>query len=146
MDIYISINTNHEFGETKIEDGAIHEFTTNGFIEGTYDARVEFSCLPAAVDSNALAVAIEYVKDIADYGELIVFYVGVCKAVYKFLKKCHGFSKTIDIEGVEEIAETIVMTDDMTEEEFEARVIAILELERKNIGRDVAKMMENEKI
>ena len=91
-------------------------------------------------------MAIQYVKDIADYGELIVFYVSVCKAVYKFLKKCHGFSKTIDIEGVEEIAETVVMTDDMTEEEFEARVIAILELERKNIGRDVAKMMENEKI
>lgn len=146
MDIYISINTNHEFGETKIEDGAIHEFTTNGFIEGTYDARVEFSCLPAAVDSNALAVAIQYVKDIADYGELIVFYVSVCKAIYKFLKKCHGFSKTIDIEGVEEIVETIVVIDDMTEEEFEARVIAILELERKNISRTVVKMMENEEM
>ena len=49
-------------------------------------------------------------------------------------------------DSVEEIAETIVMTDDMTEEEFEARVIAILELERKNIGRTVVKMMENEEM
>lgn len=146
MEILVSINTNHAFGDIRIEDGAIHEFTTNGFIEGTYDARVEFSCLPAAVDSNALAVIIQYMKEIAEYGELLLFYGGVCRALYKFLKKCHGFRKTINIIGGEEIAETIVVSDDMSEEEFEARVIAILELEKKNIGVNVSKMIKEKKI
>lgn len=146
MNIYISINTNHEFGETKIEDGAIHEFTTNGFAEGTYDARVEFSCLPAAVDGNALEVIIEAVKNVADYGEMIVFYASVCKAISKFLKRCHGYHKTIEIEGLEEVPETIVVSDDMTEEELEARVFAILEFEKKKISRDVNEIMESDSV
>ena len=45
MNIQVIINTNHEFTKTRIEDGAIHEFTTYGFSEGTYDADVQFSCL-----------------------------------------------------------------------------------------------------
>ena len=40
MNIQVIINTNHEFAMTRIEDGAIYEFTTNGFAEGTYDANV----------------------------------------------------------------------------------------------------------
>ena len=133
MNVYVSINTNHKFGDTKIEEGAIYEFTTNGYAEGTYDARVEFSCLPAAVEGNSLAVIIEAVKDIADYGEMILFYAGVCKAVSKFLNKCHGYHKTIDIEGPKEITETIEVLDDMPEEELEAKVFAILEIEKKKI-------------
>jgi len=142
MNIYVSINTNHGFGETKIEDGAIHEFTTNGFMEGTYDARVEFRCLPAAVAGDALSIIIAELQEFMDYGEMIKFYAGICRAVIKFLRKCHGYHKTIEIDGLEDIPEIIEVPDSMTEEELEARVFAILEIERKNISRDVSEIME----
>lgn len=144
MNIQVIINTNHEFAMTRIEDGAIYEFTTNGFAEGTYDANVQFSCLPAAVDGNALTVIIEVAKEIAEYGEMIIFYVGICKALKKFLNKCHGYSKTIEIEGLENLADAIDVPDDVTEEELEEKIFAILENESKNTGKAIRKIMSNE--
>lgn len=146
MNIYVIINTNHGFEETSIEAGAIHEFTNNGFAEGNYDARVEFSCLPAAVESNAMAVVLEVAKEIADYGEMILFYTGICTAIFKFLNRCHGYFKTVEIQGLDEKSEQIVVTEDMTEEEFEAKVFAILEIEKKKTGRNVSAIMDIDKL
>lgn len=144
MNIQVIINTNHEFTKTRIEDGAIHEFTTYGFSEGTYDADVQFSCLPAAVDGNALTVILEVVKEITEYGEMIVFYAGVCKALNKFLNRCHGYNKTIEIEGLENLPDVIDVPDDVTEEELEAKIFAILEIERKNTGESVSRIVNSE--
>ncbi len=144
MNIQVIINTNHDFEITRIEDGAIHEFTTYGFAEGIYDADVQFSCLPAAVDGNVLTVILEVVKEITEYGEMIVFYVGICKALKKFLNKCHGYNKTIEIKGLENLPDAIDVPDDVTEEELEARIFAILEIESRNTGKAVRKIIDNE--
>ena len=142
MRIVVYINTNHNYEDTRIEDKAIHEFTTTGFAEGTYDADVKFSCMPAAVEGNALTVIIEVLKDVADYGEMIFFYASACKGIYKFLNKCYGYKKSIVMDDSESISHTIDVSDNMTEEELEAKVFAILELERKKIGEDVIKIMK----
>ena len=97
MNIRVIINTHHDLEMTKIEDGAIHEFTRYGFAEGTYDADVQFSCLPAAVDGNSLMVILEVVKEIAEYGEMIAFYAGVCGALKKFLNKYKVSMKNVKI-------------------------------------------------
>lgn len=143
MNIYVSINTNHNLGETKIDYEAIHDFTTNGFMEGTYDADVTFRCLPAAVDANELKVIIEAVKDIADYGQAICFYGSICRAIYSFLKKCKGYNKTVEIEGCAEIPEIIDVSEEMSEEEFEAKVLVALRAEQKNTRRNVEQIMRN---
>jgi len=143
MNIYVNINTNHAYDDTRIEEHAIHEFTTTGFCEGTYDATVRFACLPAAVDSNALDVILKCVMDFADIGEAIAFYGVLCRHLLNFLKKCHGYKKQIVVEqvGKPEISEYIDVEDGMTELELQARIMAILLEEQVKIGNDVVKIM-----
>ena len=91
-----------------------------------------------------MTVILEAVKEIAEYGEMIVFYAGICKALKKFLNKCHGYNKTIEIEGLENLPDVIDVPDDVTEEELEAKIFAILEIEGRKTGESVVKIIESE--
>ncbi len=75
---------------------------------------------------------------------MIVFYAEVCKALKKFLNKCHGYNKTIEIEGLENLPDVIDVPDDVTEEELEAKIFAILEIERKNTSESVSRIVNSE--
>lgn len=144
MDINVRVNTKNMCNTSSIEEGAIYEFTSYGFAEGTYDASVTFSCMPAAVDDNALEVIIDVVnilKDIKDYGEVLIFFYSVSKGLKRFLNKCHGYYKTIVVESDNSLYEEINVPDDVSEEELQAKIISIMEIERIKMASNVNDIM-----
>ena len=74
MKINILINTNHNSEETYIEKNAIHEFTGNSFVEGTYETTVTFECLSAYEAPNALRVLIDGLENVTEMAEDIRFW------------------------------------------------------------------------
>lgn len=136
MRVVVRVNTNNGFEDIGIEKGAINEFTRTGFEEGTYDATVSFVCLPAFADPDELLVIFEQVKEFIENTE---FWIKTIRALWKFLKKCHRYKKTIWI------GEKIVDVDEnITEEEFEDKIMLILSKEAKRMGEEVNRIL-NEK-
>lgn len=144
MRIQIFINTNHNSEATYIEQNAIHEFTGNSFVEGTYEASVTFECLAAYAEPTALRVLIEGLENVTEIAEDIQFWFLVCKNVISFLKKCHGYNKTIEIEKPNRESEIFDAPDDMTDVELQAKILYILDIEQKKLGKEVRKILDSD--
>ena len=149
MDIRVIVNTNNIYGTPKMEEGAIHEFTNYGFCEGTYGATVEFACLPAAVEDNALTIILDathVLAGLADVVEVARIFVTVVKGLKKFLNKCLGYHKTIRFKSEGDVLDEVTIKDDVTEEELQAIIIAALEIEKMKIGKSIIEMMKKEQM
>ena len=73
----------------------------------------------------------------------IQFWGSVCKNVISFLKKCHGYNKTVIIEKTNGDIEIFDVLDELTDVELQARILYILDIEEKNLGKEVKKILDS---
>lgn len=135
MEVEICVNTNnYDRKEVWIDHGTIEEFTKNAFLSGSCQAVVKFECLPAAVDPNAIRVFIKVLEDgIHIVGDIFTI-KEVVKLIITFFKKCHGYERMIFFDSSPDI---IDVTDETTEEELYGKVLAVLEKQEKELGKNV---------
>lgn len=122
--INVLFSTNYcETKDLKIEEGAIFDFTRESYADGTYDAVVEFKCMPRAFNPDVMQIII----DLKDIGECIVAWGTICGAIISFAKRAHGYVKHIMIKGTEQSGEIIEVSDETTPEELEKKIKNVIE-------------------